>query len=191
MYSNPLIKCFLLSVCINAWSTPVAALDLSPRIPKENRDWIEYIVTEHYHSCLEDQPAGTDLSTVELKVSSDSIYQIPYKADGSLATVFIESGISCTGVGSGWAGSGGTTVYVIAEGLLFEGRGWQAQSVTIGGWSSPVILIPKAGAECNEEGNEYASLPNASPCVSAAIWDDSMKVFNSTDQVLQLSRLNP
>lgn len=191
MHSNPLMKYCLLAACINALSTSVAALELDPSIPKENRDWIEYIAADHYQFCLDEQPADTDLSTVELKVEPDSIYQIPYEADGSLATVFIESGISCTGVGSGWAGSGGTRVYVIAEGLLFEGRGWEAQSVTIEGWSSPVILIPKAGAECNEEGNEYASLPNAAPCVSAAIWDDSMNVFNSTDQALQLSRLNP
>lgn len=180
-----------LAACLSAWSTPVAALDLDPSIPKENRDWIEYIVADMFQSCLADQPEGTDLSTVELKVASDSIYQIPYKADGSLATVFIESGISCTWLGRGWGGSGGTTVYVIAEGLLFEARGWEAQSVTLEGGTIPVILIPRAGAGCNEEGNEYASLPNAAPCVSAAIWDDSIKLFNSTDGSLMLSTVIP
>ena len=126
-----------LAWCLIAWSTPLYALDLDPSIPKENRDWIEYIVADMFQSCLDSQPEGTDLSTVELKVASDSIYQIPYKADGSLATVFIESGVSCTWVGRGWGGSEGSTIYVIAEGLLFETRGFDILSVTLEGWSQP------------------------------------------------------
>ena len=131
------------------------------------------------------------MSTVELKVASDSIYQIPYKADGSLATVFIEGGVSCTWVGSGWMGSGGSTIYVIAEGLLFETRGFDIQSVTLEGWSQPVIIIPRTGFWCEEEGNEYMGVSKAAPCMSAAIWDEDRREFNSPDQVLQLSRLNP
>jgi hypothetical protein len=180
-----------LAVCLSGWSTPTAALDLDPSIPKENRDWIEYIVADMFQSCLSDQPEGTDLSTVELKVASDSIYQIPYKADGSLATVFIEGGVSCTWVGSGWMGSGGSTIYVIAEGLLFETRGFDIQSVTLEGWSQPVIIIPRTGFWCEEKGNEYMGVSKAAPCMSAAIWDESRREFNSPDQVLQLSRLNP
>lgn len=180
-----------LAMCLSGWSTPLCALDLDPSIPKENRDWIEYIVADMFQSCLADQPEGTDLSTVELKVASDSIYQIPYKADGSLATVFIEGGVSCTWVGSGWMGSGGSNIYVIAEGLLFETRGFDIQSVTLEGWSQPVIIIPRTGFWCEEKDNEYMGVSKAAPCMSAAIWDEYRREFNSPDQVLQLSRLNP
>ena len=80
---------------------------------------------------------------------------------------------------------------MIAEGLLFETLSWEVQSVTLESWRGPVIIIPRAGALCNDDNNEYMSLSNAAPCASVAIWDDDRKEFNSTDQVLQPSRLNP
>ena len=89
-----------MALCVLLGALPLSASGQSAQnIPPADQEWIEYLLAGMLDYCKDEQPDDFDLSEVKLDLEDDAIFRMPYKADGTEATVFVERRVSCTNVG--------------------------------------------------------------------------------------------
>ena len=179
-----------IALCALLGALPLTASGQSAQnIPPADQEWIEYLLGGMLDFCKGEQPVDFDLSEVKLDLEDDAIFRMPYKADGTEATVFVERRVSCTNFGSFGGFTGNTTTYIIVDGVLFETWGAVPSYTVVNDYDALLIAIPRSGSVC--EYDEDIWLSNASSCFTVAIWDEDRKTFNSIDGAIKLSKLNP
>jgi len=179
-----------MALCVLLGALPLSASGQSAQnIPPADQEWIEYLLAGMLDYCKDEQPVDCDLSEVKLDLEDDAIFRMPYKADGTEATVFVERRVSCTNVGSFGSITGNTTSYIIVDGVLFETWGAVPSYTVVHDYDALLIVIPRSGSVC--EYDEDIGLSNASSCFTVAVWDEYSKTFNSIDGAIKLSKLNP
>ena len=156
------------------------------------RALIDLVLQKHQNQC--DEELAKDIDAFELHepkaltTYADDFYDLTILPSGKLATV-IHAGFACGDLGHLWSGSGGSPLYVIAEGQIFEN--WLSHrpfSVTSEG--ETFVMIPKHGSAC-QAGDEELSIAGADLCYAVSLWHETQQTFYGYGNVLKYSDLNP
>ena len=189
LYANESYEYFDPAVS-NTW-----ALRFEYKVPAElsaSRTLIDLVLQKHQHQC--DEELENDIDAFELSepkaltTYADDFYDLTILPSGKLATV-IHAGFACGDLGHLWSGSGGSPLYVIADGQIFEN--WLSHrpfSVTHEG--ETFVMIPKHGSAC-QAGDQELSIVGADICYAVALWHETQRTFYGYGNVLNYSDLNP
>ena len=153
---------------------------------------IELVLAKHQKQCDEDLARDIDAfelnEPIALTTYPDDFYDLKISSSGMLATI-IHAGFRCGDLGHLWSGSGGSPLYVIAGGQIFEN--WLSHrpfSVETNG--EIFLMIPKHGSACRTSDPESA-IAGADICYALALWHDEQRTFYGYGNVLEFSDLNP
>lgn len=156
-----------------------------------SRSLIDPIIDIYQREC--DEAIRNDLNTTNLFENSpiviqpSNFYDIEINSERLLATV-VHAGFRCGDLGYFWSGSGGSPLYIIAGGRIFEH--WLShRPFSITRERETFVMIPKHGTACDASDSEL-SVPGADTCYAVSIWNDDLKTFYGFNNVLTYSQLN-
>ena len=153
---------------------------------------IDLVLAKHQRQCDED--LASDIDAFDLNEPTaittyvEDFYDLEISSNGTLATV-IHAGFACGDLGHLWSGSGGSPLYVIADGQIFEN--WLAhRPFSVERDGETFLMIPKHGSACQSSDPEL-TVVGADICYAVALWHDRQQTFYGYGNVLQFSDLNP
>ena len=152
---------------------------------------IDLVLAKHQRQC--DRDLAKDIDAFELDepaaltTYADDFYDLEISSNGTLATV-IHAGFGCGDLGHLWSGSGGSPLYVIADGQIFEN--WLAhRPFSVERDGETFLMIPKHGSGCSSSNPELA-VAGADICYAVALWHEEQRTFYGYGNVLEYSGLN-
>jgi hypothetical protein len=174
-------------------SMPAKADPLGGTYLPEHEPLLQEVATKWSGLCDKAQSGFADANGVAPQSGNmrlewpDDIYLMEY-SPGKMASVITMGAFACDNIGhmgGAFGGNSGSDFYVVAEGKLFSGFGYNPFSITRteeNGFQEVLVLFPHRGFTC--QGDTDYALSGSSPCYSVAVWDQYAKAFNSVDGVL-------
>ena len=156
------------------------------------RHLIDLVLVKHQKQC--DRDLAKDIDAFDLNeptaltTYADDFYDVKISSNGTLATV-IHAGFACGDLGHLWSGSGGSPLYVIADGQIFEN--WLShRPFSVESNGEQLLMIPKHGSGCQTSDRELI-VAGADICYAVVLWHDEQRTFYGYGNVLKYSDLNP
>jgi hypothetical protein len=189
LYANEAYEHFDLEVA-NTW-----AARFEYKVPdglSAPRHLIDLVLAKHQRQC--DRDLAKDIDAFDLNeptaltTYADDFYDLKISSNGTLATV-IHAGFACGDLGHLWSGSGGSPLYVIADGQIFEN--WLShRPFSFERDGETFLMIPKHGSGCQTSDPELI-VAGADICYAVVLWHDIQRTFYGYGNVLEYSDLNP
>ena len=153
---------------------------------------IDLVLAKHQRQCDEDLAEDIDAFDLDeptaITTYADDFYDVKISSNGTLATV-IHAGFACGDLGHLWSGSGGSPLYVIADGQIFEN--WLShRPFSVESDGEQFLMIPKHGSGCQTSDPELI-VAGADICYAIVLWHDMQRTFYGYGNVLEYSDLNP
>jgi hypothetical protein len=118
------------------------------------QEWRDKIISEARSGC--------EVMDGELSLADEAVLDIDLTGDGKPETLIDTSNFSCSTSASMFCGTGGCSIYVLAQGRTFR---WLARGWKVVEWGPYlVVLLDRHGSDCGGD--------NTRNCVEALTWTD-------------------